>query len=147
MIEAWELGLGEPVALSAEHGIGLDDLMRALEPVAEEFPDAAEFVDVTEEVDDSVDLAGEGPALPPDRPIQIAIVGRPNAGKSTLVNAILGEDRMLTGPEAGITRDAIAVEATWQERSSAFSIPRACGRRRRSRRSWRSCRSRTACVP
>ena len=131
LIEAWELGLGEPVALSAEHGIGLDDLMRALEPVAEEFPDAAEFVDVTEEVDDSVDLAGEGPALPPGRPIQIAIVGRPNAGKSTLVNAILGEDRMLTGPEAGITRDAIAVEATWQ--GTKFRVFDTAGMRKKAK--------------
>jgi GTP-binding protein len=117
LIEAWELGLGEPVAVSAEHGIGMDDLLRALEPVAAAFPDAAEVVEV--EVDDEigeaddVDEDGEGAALPAGRPIQIAVVGRPNAGKSTLVNAILGEDRLLTGPEAGITRDAIAVETTW----------------------------------
>ena len=115
LIEAWELGLGEPVAVSAEHGQGMDDLLRALEPVAEAFPDAAEVVDVDggEPVDDEVDEEGEGAALPAGRPIQIAVVGRPNAGKSTLVNAILGEDRLLTGPEAGITRDAIAVEAEW----------------------------------
>ena len=115
LIEAWELGLGEPVALSAEHGIGMDDLLRALEPVAEGFPDAAEVVEVEvgEEIDDSVDEEGEGAALPAGRPIQIAVVGRPNAGKSTLVNAILGEERLLTGPEAGITRDAIAVQVDW----------------------------------
>jgi GTPase len=115
LIEAWELGLGEPVALSAEHGIGMDDLLRALEPVAAEFPDAAEVVEVEvgDEVPDDVDEEGEGAALPAGRPIQIAVVGRPNAGKSTLVNAILGEDRLLTGPEAGITRDAIAVETSW----------------------------------
>ena len=113
LIEAFELGLGEPVALSAEHGVGMDDLLRALEPVAAEFPDAAAVVEVPDEVDDSVDEEGEGVALPPGRPIQIAVVGRPNSGKSTLVNAILGEDRLLTGPEAGITRDAIAVEADW----------------------------------
>ena len=83
--------------------------------MAEAFPDAAEVVDVDggEPVDDEVDEEGEGAALPAGRPIQIAVVGRPNAGKSTLVNAILGEDRLLTGPEAGITRDAIAVEAEW----------------------------------
>ena len=76
------------------------------------FPDAAEVVEVEvgEEIDDSVDEEGEGAALPAGRPIQIAVVGRPNAGKSTLVNAILGEERLLTGPEAGITRDAIAVQ-------------------------------------
>jgi GTP-binding protein len=115
LIEAWELGLGEPVALSAEHGIGMDDLLRALEPVASEFPDAAEFVEVEtgDELDDAVDEEGGGAALPAGRPIQIAVVGRPNAGKSTLVNAIVGEDRLLTGPEAGITRDAIALHADW----------------------------------
>jgi GTP-binding protein len=115
LIEAWELGLGEPVALSAEHGLGMEDLLRVLEPVAAGFPDAAEVVevDVGEEVDDEVDEEGEGAAVPAGRPIQIAVVGRPNAGKSTLVNSILGEDRLLTGPEAGITRDAIAVEAEW----------------------------------
>ncbi len=115
LIEAWELGLGEPVALSAEHGIGMDDLLRALEPVAAEFPDAAQMVDVEtgEEFDDTVDEEGEGAALPAGKPIQIAVFGRPNAGKSTLVNAIIGEDRLLTGPEAGITRDAIALETRW----------------------------------
>ncbi|MFO1142928.1 MAG: ribosome biogenesis GTPase Der [Amaricoccus sp.] len=115
LIEAWELGLGEPVALSAEHGTGMDDLLRALEPVAADYPDAAEIVDVDvgDEVDDAVDEEGQGAALPAGRPIQIAVVGRPNAGKSTLVNAIAGEDRLLTGPEAGITRDAIALEADW----------------------------------
>ena len=96
LIEVHELGLGEPVAISAEHGEGLDDLMRALTSAA---GDAA--------------LAPETEAEPAGRPIQLAVLGRPNAGKSTLVNAILGEDRLLTGPEAGITRDAIAVELDW----------------------------------
>jgi GTPase len=114
LIEAWELGLGEPVALSAEHGIGMDELLRALEPVAAEFPDAAEVVEVADEIDDSVDEEGRGAALPVGRPIQIAVMGRPNAGKSTLVNGILGEDRLLTGPEAGLTRDAIAVQVDWK---------------------------------
>jgi GTP-binding protein len=115
LIEAHELGLGEPVAVSAEHGLGMDDLMRALEPVAAEFPDAAAVVevDVGPDLDDSVDEEGRGAALPAGRAIQIAVVGRPNAGKSTLVNAILGEERLLTGPEAGITRDAISVEVAW----------------------------------
>ena len=77
LIEAWELGLGEPVAVSAEHGQGMDDLLRALEPVAEAFPDAAEVVDVNggEPVNDEVDEEGEGAALPAGRPIQIAVVG------------------------------------------------------------------------
>ena len=131
LIEAWELGLGEPVALSAEHGIGMDDLLRALEPVAEGFPDAVEIVEVEEEIDDGVDEAGEGPALPVGRPVQIAVVGRPNAGKSTLVNAILGEERLLTGPEAGITRDAIAVTLDWM--GTPFRIFDTAGMRKKAK--------------
>jgi GTP-binding protein len=131
LIEAFELGLGEPVAVSAEHGIGMDDLMRAVEPIAAEFPDAAEVVEVAEEIDDSVDEAGDGAALPPGRPIQIAIVGRPNSGKSTLVNAILGEERLLTGPEAGITRDAIAVEVDWL--GTPFRVFDTAGMRRKAK--------------
>ncbi len=112
-LEAYELGLGEPVQISAEHGEGMEDLLRRLEPVAAEFAEAAEAEAGLETVDDTVDEAGEAAILPPGRPIQIAVVGRPNAGKSTLVNTILGEDRLLTGPEAGITRDAIAVNLDW----------------------------------
>jgi GTPase len=113
--DAFSLGLGEPVALSAEHGQGMDDLLRALEPVAAEFEGSQAIVevDVEDRIDDNVDEEGEAAALPSGRPIQIAVVGRPNAGKSTLVNAIIGEDRLLTGPEAGITRDAIAVTTDW----------------------------------
>ena len=131
LMEAWELGLGEPLAISAEHGLGMDELLDALEPVAAAFPGSTEIVDVHEEIDDSVDEEGEGPALPSGRPIQIAIMGRPNAGKSTLVNAILGEERLLTGPEAGITRDAIAVETTWQ--GTAFRVFDTAGMRRKAK--------------
>ena len=134
LLEAYELGLGEPVALSAEHGQGMDDLLRALEPLAEEFPDAAEVVEVDDAFDapdDSVDEAGDGAAPPVGRPIQIAVVGRPNAGKSTLVNAVLGEDRLLTGPEAGITRDAIAVEADWM--GTAFRVFDTAGMRKKAK--------------
>jgi GTP-binding protein len=97
--EAFELGLGEPVPLSAEHGEGLADLVEALLPFAEAAAAGAAAV-----------AAGE-------KPLQLAIVGRPNVGKSTLINRLLGEERLLTGPEAGITRDAIAVEWRWRDRA------------------------------
>ncbi len=87
-LEAFSLGLGSPVAVSAEHGEGLADLMGE---IADRLPEAAE---AEEEA---------------DRPLRMAIVGRPNAGKSTLLNRLLGEERMITGPEPGLTRDAVAV--------------------------------------
>lgn len=118
-LEAWSLGLGEPVRLSAEHGEGMDDLYRILLPFREEFAEreAANTpeteVDIPEELgDEEVDPAAHRPTA--KKPLQIAVIGRPNAGKSTLINKIIGEDRLLTGPEAGITRDAISVRADWQ---------------------------------
>ncbi len=118
VLEAYALGLGEPLRLSAEHGEGMDDLYRMLQPLADRYAERAEAeapevdVDVAE---DESDDAEEGARLRPTqaRPLQIAVIGRPNAGKSTLINKILGEDRLLTGPEAGITRDAISVGAEW----------------------------------
>ena len=104
--DAYELGLGDPLALSAEHGEGLIDLQMALTPHVE----GSALTSYEPETDIDVD------AVISDKPIQIAIIGRPNAGKSTLVNKILGEDRMLTGPEAGITRDAISVNHDWDGR-------------------------------
>jgi len=109
-LEAWSLGLGEPVRISAEHGEGLDDLYRILVPLADAFDAKAALT--APEVD--VDVTGdedEDAYQPPTKakPLQLAVIGRPNAGKSTLINKILGEDRLLTGPEAGITRDAISV--------------------------------------
>ena len=97
VLEAYELGLGDPVGISAEHGEGLVDLFEALR---ETLPD----------VDRKT--GGRAPKDSADavRPIRVAVVGRPNSGKSTLVNRLLGEDRMLTGPEAGITRDTIEVD-------------------------------------
>ncbi len=96
--EAYALGLGDPLPLSAAHGEGLDLLYEALSTHA---PDAAEL--------DEEDEAADGP-------LRLAILGRPNVGKSTLVNRLLGEDRMITGPEAGITRDAIGIDWAWQGR-------------------------------
>ncbi len=108
LIEAWGLGLGEPIALSAEHGEGISELFRALEPVAE--ASEAEIAATEPEVD----VDPEEARVPtPEKPLQIAVVGRPNAGKSTLINRLLGEDRLLTGPEPGITRDAISSRMDW----------------------------------
>ncbi len=111
-LEGWSLGLGEPLRLSAEHGEGMDDLYRLLKPFEAEFAEReAENTPVTE-VD--VEDGAEWDPTPSDkRPLQIAVIGRPNAGKSTLINKILGYDRLLTGPEAGITRDAISVRTDW----------------------------------
>ncbi|WP_226621767.1 ribosome biogenesis GTPase Der [Alloyangia pacifica] len=120
VIEAYSLGLGEPIRLSAEHGEGLPELYSALMPLADAFAErAAEEAPETElELDEDElgdDEDGEAKLVMPtaNKPLQIAVVGRPNAGKSTLINKILGEDRLLTGPEAGITRDAISVRMDW----------------------------------
>ncbi|HEY5721247.1 MAG TPA: ribosome biogenesis GTPase Der [Allosphingosinicella sp.] len=94
ILEAWSLGFGEPIALSAEHGEGVVDLFEHIRPFVER-------EDGEEEQEE-----GEGP-------LKLAIVGRPNAGKSTLINRILREDRLITGPEAGITRDSIAIDWEW----------------------------------
>ena len=111
MLDAYSLGLGDPVGLSAEHGEGMNELYATLMPLADGFEARAE----TTEPETDVDVDEEGDAETPKRPriMQIAVVGRPNAGKSTLINKILGEDRLLTGPEAGITRDAISVTTDW----------------------------------
>jgi GTPase len=118
-LEAYSLGLGEPIAISAEHGEGLADLYDAL---CAALPDATAPRKPEEEAP---------VVLPDDHPIRIAIVGRPNTGKSTLINRLLGEDRLLTGPEAGITRDSIAVDLDWHGRR--LSIHDTAGMRRRSR--------------
>ncbi|MEI6098243.1 MAG: ribosome biogenesis GTPase Der [Alphaproteobacteria bacterium] len=111
-LEGWSLGLGEPLRLSAEHGEGLDDLYNALKPFEAEF--AARDAADTPETEVDVDADVEWDWHPSEKkPLQIAVIGRPNAGKSTLINKILGFDRLLTGPEAGITRDAISVRTNW----------------------------------
>jgi GTP-binding protein len=113
VLETYELGLGDPVGISAEHGEGLADLFEALRAA---LPEATEK---TEDAPEAPDAA---------KPIRVAIVGRPNSGKSTLVNRVLGEERMLTGPEAGITRDTIAVDLDWGGR--AFRLHDTAGLRR-----------------
>lgn len=100
ILESYSLGLGDPIPFSAEHGEGLDDLFQSLLPHVERDEE-----DLSEDEEDE-----EG------GPLKLAIVGRPNAGKSTLVNKMLGEDRMITGPEAGITRDSISVDWEWNDR-------------------------------
>jgi GTP-binding protein len=118
VLDAYSLGLGEPVRLSAEHGEGLTDLYSQLMPLADQFAErAAEDApdtDVTLDEDDG-DMDAEIPMPTAKKPLQVAVVGRPNAGKSTLINQILGEDRLLTGPEAGITRDAISLRTDWND--------------------------------
>ena len=113
VIEAFSLGLGEPIRLSAEHGEGLNDLYAQLQPLADQYAEKAD--NDAPEVDVEVDE--DDPDYVPQptnaKPLQVAVVGRPNAGKSTLINQIVGEDRLLTGPEAGITRDAISLRTDW----------------------------------
>jgi len=115
VIEAYGLGLGEPIRLSAEHGEGLNELYSILMPLADEFAARAAEQAPETEVDVSDEDEDESAArVPTDKkPLQIAVVGRPNAGKSTLINQLLGEERLLTGPEAGITRDAISIRMDW----------------------------------
>ena len=119
LLEAYGLGFGEPVGISGEHGEGMADLYAAFlatlgsaaDPEPEPGPDFAE-----ELPDGQADLDAAPAAPDPDTPLRIAVIGRPNAGKSTLINALVGAERLLTGPEAGITRDAIALDWSWNGR-------------------------------
>jgi len=146
LMEAWSLGFGEPVGLSAQHGEGMGDLYEAIreavgadafeawlaaedtaeaEAAGEDIIEALAHIDIEdpelsgEALEAAIAAAGVDDAPPPpadDRPVKLAIVGRPNAGKSTLVNTLLQDERLLTGPEAGITRDSIAIDWEWDGR-------------------------------
>ena len=131
MGEAYALGLGDPIALSAAHGEGLDGLYDALAAHAPE--DAFDRYDDQNDADDAVDAddAENAPPYDPTQPIHVAIVGRPNVGKSTLVNRLLNEDRMLTGPQAGVTRDAVSTHFVWKDR--AIRLVDTAGMRRLAR--------------
>lgn len=125
--DAFRLGLGEPVAISAEHNQGIGDLYERIGAELDLIDEAGAIAHDDEDED--------GETRPP-RPIKLAITGRPNAGKSTLVNTLLGEDRMITGPEPGLTRDSVASEFTWQGR--AITLFDTAGLRRKSRISERA---------
>ncbi len=137
MAEAYGLGLGDPIAISAAHGTGLEEIFHALDPYfpeeeqeEEETHSDHEYADLDEiEGDENFEFKQEEDD--PEKPIKIAIVGRPNVGKSTLMNTILGDQRVMTGPEAGITRDAITVE--WEYKGRPFRLVDTAGMRRKSK--------------
>lgn len=137
MLEAWELGLGEPVPISAEHGEGLPDLREAIiAALGEERAFREEAVEepailplAGDDIEDPE--ADDEAAYDETKPLRIAVVGRPNAGKSTLINTLIGEERLLTGPEAGITRDSISVD--WDWRGRRVKLFDTAGMRRKSR--------------
>ncbi len=136
--ESYSLGFGEPIPVSAAHSLGFDDLYNALEPhFPEENEDEEEGNINKSEFDNLDDIEGLEDYIftqeedDPEKPIKIAIVGRPNVGKSTLLNSILEEQRVMTGPEAGITRDAIAVD--WEYEGRKFKLVDTAGLRRKSR--------------
>ena len=141
VLEAYALGLGEPCGISAEHGLGLADLRDGLvEAIGEERAFAHHLEEeietapdglVGDDIDDADADDEDIPAYDATKPLRIAIVGRPNAGKSTLINRLVGEDRLLTGPEAGITRDSISVD--WEWRGRQIKLFDTAGLRRKSR--------------
>jgi GTPase len=115
VLEAYALGFSEPIEVSAEHALGLPDLYEIIAGAAEAQREAE----------------AQAPAEEADKPLHLTVIGRPNVGKSTLVNRLIGEERVLTGPEAGITRDAIAVDWTWRDRR--FRLVDTAGLRRKAR--------------
>jgi GTPase len=129
-LEGFRLGFGDPIAISAEHGEGMADLHEALAPLiaAKSGPEDASLPDRSGDFEDEGESSEEAPGA---KALQLAIVGRPNVGKSTLINRLIGEERMLTGPEAGMTRDAIAVE--WTYRGRPVRLIDTAGLRRRAK--------------
>ena len=111
------MGFGDPLAISAEHGEGIGGLYEVLLGAYKQWQSQAEETSLDESEDE-------------ERALKVAIVGRPNAGKSTLVNRLLGQDRVITGPEAGLTRDSIAIDFQWAERDIRCLIPPVCAKRR-----------------
>jgi GTP-binding protein len=128
-VEAYGLGIGDPILFSAEHGEGLSDLYDALAAVLP--PSARLDPDEGEQAPLVLGDEEDGSEVDPTKPLRIAVLGRPNAGKSTLLNRILGEDRLLTGPEPGLTRDSISIETTWRDRQ--LKLFDTAGLRRRAR--------------
>ena len=134
--DAYRLGLGEPCPISAEHGQGMPDLREAIiASIGEDRAFEEDAIEDTEASADGIDVLDPDSeselAYDETKPLKIAIVGRPNAGKSTLINTLLGEDRLLTGPEAGITRDSISVD--WEYKGRSLRLYDTAGLRRKSR--------------
>lgn len=128
--DAFGLGLGEAIPISAAHNEGMADLFAALEPWWKEEEKAPRRKKAAAEILEEGDEFWEGEEVEDDVPVSIAIIGRPNAGKSTLLNCLLGEERVLVGPEAGITRDAIAED--WEYKGRAIKLVDTAGMRRKS---------------
>ncbi len=132
LMEAWRLGLGDPAPISAEHGEGMADLFDALAGVQTKLEDSGQLLKLEPEIEDDEPFDPDAEAPPePNKPIRIAFVGRPNAGKSTLLNGILEDERFITGPEAGITRDSVTV--AWHWRDKEIRLVDTAGLRKRAR--------------
>jgi GTP-binding protein len=136
IFESYALGLGDPVPFSAEHGEGTSDLLEALAPFVEEEPEEEEAFDESygdKKWVDAPAAASEDDEEynDPSKPLRVTIIGRPNAGKSTLVNRMIGQERLLVGPEAGITRDTISVD--WEWRGRPVKLFDTAGMRKRAR--------------